>query len=127
MEYRKYLASAKWRKIRKRVLKRDGYLCRGCGSPATEVHHGSYAKLVMLGGADHWLYSLCRKCHESISFNAHGRKRLWAEVQEMTRALDVQPRRKAARPAKPHREPKRRMTPEQIRERSRLYAEGRMP
>jgi 2-polyprenyl-6-methoxyphenol hydroxylase-like FAD-dependent oxidoreductase len=37
-----YLQSALWRKIRRRVLKRDRNTCVRCGCKATQVHHRSY-------------------------------------------------------------------------------------
>jgi hypothetical protein len=52
--------------IRPRVLKRDRDKCWVCRGRATEVHHASYHPFVMVGLADEWLYSVCRRCHEFV-------------------------------------------------------------
>lgn len=62
-EHVAYIDSDEWKQMRKKVLKRDNYLCQGClTAKATEVHHMTY---------QHWkeefaweLYSVCRACHE---------------------------------------------------------------
>jgi len=62
-EHIAYIDSDDWKQMRKKVLKRDNYLCQGClTAKATEVHHMTY---------QHWkeefaweLYSVCRACHE---------------------------------------------------------------
>lgn len=62
-EYREYMSSEAWFDIRERVLKRDGYVCRGCLSEkATEVHHATYAHFTEEFAFE--LLSLCRGCHE---------------------------------------------------------------
>jgi len=63
--YDVYLRSPLWRRIRKRILERDGYLCRECGVAAEHVHHLSYGPLVMMGMDDSKLISLCVPCHDS--------------------------------------------------------------
>lgn len=61
-------STSRWRKLRARVLRRDGGLCRRCHQSgiervADEVHH---LRPVRAGGAI-WdtanLVSLCRQCH----------------------------------------------------------------
>lgn len=64
-EYEKYLRSATWQLIRRRVLARENFVCQGCKQQATVVHHIRYpAKL----GKEklEWLYALCAPCHEKI-------------------------------------------------------------
>jgi len=69
-----------WRRIRERVLKRDGYLCRTCRdkgrvTPATEVHH---VIALSQGGTDDDgnLLGLCQDCHlESDAANRGHRRR----------------------------------------------------
>ena len=46
VDYKSYLKSRHWRKLRRRVLRRDHYECRGCGSSGSildlQVHHIIY-------------------------------------------------------------------------------------
>jgi hypothetical protein len=74
-DYRDYLASPLWRRIRRRVLKRDGKRCARCGGEAVVVHHRSYAPRVLDGLADEWLASLCEGCHHIVEFDDFGRRR----------------------------------------------------
>ena len=64
--YNDYLCSEEWYEKRQAVLKRDGYLCRGCRRrPATEVHHLSYEHV-----GDEYLFeliSLCTECHGQLT------------------------------------------------------------
>ena len=62
---------ADWVKVRKRVLKRDGFLCASCGKRAVLVHHEP-----PISGPDDpgrldeaRCVSMCRACHEQ----RHGR------------------------------------------------------
>lgn len=71
-EYADYLASAMWRRIKKRVLVRDDRICYFCGGRAVVVHHRSYAVDVLEGRADHLLVSLCNYCHTYIHFDDAG-------------------------------------------------------
>lgn len=65
-EHSEYLRSAEWKERREKVLRRAKYICEACGdSPATQVHHITYA---------HWkreplfdLRAVCRECHEEIT------------------------------------------------------------
>jgi 5-methylcytosine-specific restriction enzyme A len=54
---------AAWRKIRARVLERDGHTCRRCGQVANQVDH---VVPKHKGGSDDEanLVSLCRRCHD---------------------------------------------------------------
>jgi 5-methylcytosine-specific restriction endonuclease McrA len=59
--YPEYLKSKLWGKIKRRVFKRDGKLCRRCGGRATEVHHRSYYYCVInvdAGNRDIWAESV---------------------------------------------------------------------
>lgn len=64
--YTKYLRSPTWRKLRARVLGRDGRQCRLCGarSNALEVHHLTYERFTQELPED--LITLCHGCHESV-------------------------------------------------------------
>lgn len=66
--YLDYLESPEWATIRRKVLKRDGYLCQGClEKPGTIVHHLTYKRQGNEMACD--LISLCKDCHDRI----HGR------------------------------------------------------
>lgn len=67
-----------WRRIRERVLKRDGYLCQPCRrkgrlTPAAEVHH---VKALSQGGTDDDgnLLSMCSDCHGEADAANRGHK-----------------------------------------------------
>ena len=69
-EYKKYLKSRRWKKIRAIVRKRDRYKCIRCHSQKRlQVHHKSY---VNLGGSIRKeigdCITLCNSCHRK----AHG-------------------------------------------------------
>jgi len=71
VRYSQQLRQPEWRRLRERVLRRDGYRCRRCGATGRlEVHHRYY-----LRGHMAWQYpmralvTLCRDCHEWV----HGR------------------------------------------------------
>ena len=74
-DYADYLKSPLWRKIKRRVLKRDGNSCLRCGGKATRVHHRSYADEVLAGNNDAQLASICEGCHNFIHFDDNGYKR----------------------------------------------------
>ena len=51
-----------WAATRARILRRDRYRCRGCGAPATEVHHA------VPGCEEDWsLLSVCHQCHQAVT------------------------------------------------------------
>lgn len=67
-----------WQKRRKRVLRRDNYLCQPCKregrlTPATEVHH---IKARAEGGGHELenLLSICSSCHEEATREQLGQK-----------------------------------------------------
>jgi 5-methylcytosine-specific restriction endonuclease McrA len=94
--YAAYLRGSEWKKIRARVLKRDGYACCTCGwcysdckSPMSasdrqlgfwkggfipdeqdrrlEVHHEDYSLPTMSGETLAGLKTLCDKCHAEVT------------------------------------------------------------
>ncbi len=93
----KYLRSPLWRRIKRRVLKRDNHECRRheCGRKAAEVHHRSYAPEVMRGEDDSKLISLCSSCHSFLSVNEKNEKR---SLEEQERLLLAKPDRSAMPP-----------------------------
>lgn len=65
--YSLFLKSKYWKKVRKTVLTRDGFMCRKCGyKKKLQVHHLSYEH----HNYEHLhlddLITLCKKCHESL-------------------------------------------------------------
>lgn len=75
-----YLRTPLWQKIRRRVLKRDGYLCYRCGGKAAQVHHRSYGDAVLLGNDNEKLVSLCGGCHHFVSVDDSGNRRTLEEA-----------------------------------------------
>lgn len=63
--YSEYLNSSEWKVKRKKVLKRSGGFCEGCGDNlATDIHHISYKHM-----GNEFLFelvALCSSCHERI-------------------------------------------------------------
>ncbi len=63
--YNAYLASPAWHTKRDAILRRDNYLCRGCGvNRATQVHHLDYKRVGKEMLFD--LVSICGTCHDLI-------------------------------------------------------------
>lgn len=60
--YKKYIASAHWKRTRKQKLEQVGYFCEKCGlEEGLCVHHLHYNSLGMEEMSD--LQVLCRECH----------------------------------------------------------------
>nr|DAW41133.1 MAG TPA: NinG recombination protein [Caudoviricetes sp.] len=64
--------SARWRRKRAAILRRDGYLCQMCKRygrrvQATTVHHIQHAdEHPELGFTDSNLISVCERCHNKL-------------------------------------------------------------
>lgn len=71
-DYSAYLQSPRWKRIRQRRLRFDGYRCRVCRSPDNlHVHHASYRWRGKLWGIGEWLeffdtITLCRTHHNAV-------------------------------------------------------------
>jgi 5-methylcytosine-specific restriction endonuclease McrA len=67
-QYRQYLNSPSWKRVRNRVMKRDGWTCQRCGSRAQEVHHVKYTKAHGRGDFSKQpmnnMIALCKACHQ---------------------------------------------------------------
>jgi hypothetical protein len=87
--YDDYLASPLWRKIKRRILKRDEKRCRRCGGDADRVHHRSYAREVLDGLADECLVSLCEGCHDIIHLDDRGQRRTDEETELILHQRDT--------------------------------------
>jgi hypothetical protein len=73
--YYKYLKSKLWKKIRSSQLSYEPR-CVACGKRATQVHHRSYNKDILLKWCPNWgLESVCRQCHQVIEHDGFGKKR----------------------------------------------------
>lgn len=60
--YLQYINSDDWRKIRSRIMTRDGGVCQICGGPAHHVHHLTYAHFRREFPFE--LVALCESCHK---------------------------------------------------------------
>lgn len=61
-EYDAYMKSPAWRKLRKRVFKLQGYVCRKCGvKERLTLHHKTYVRLGREKPKD--MEVLCFECH----------------------------------------------------------------
>ncbi len=87
-----YLKTKHWAKIRRRIIKRDGKVCRRCGGrcggSAAAIHHRSYSDRVMQGLDDEQLVLLCDGCHTVIHFDESGNKRSPEETDRLLLAKD---------------------------------------
>lgn len=66
VDYRDYLQSEMWAKIRARVLKKAGRKCSMCDNRANQVHHIKYTRENMSGKSLSHLIASCEECHELI-------------------------------------------------------------
>ena len=73
-DYKSYLKSKLWKRVRAKVFKKKGCACEVCHAYATEIHHSRYHKNDLLGRNLKFLHPLCRECHENIEFD--GEKKL---------------------------------------------------
>lgn len=77
-EYRAYLKSNKWNKLRLETLRLAGYRCEKCGEARPlQAHHLTYANIFDERPED--LQALCFPCHEWI--HAGLLKRIWIIVK----------------------------------------------
>lgn len=82
MDYQgEYLESKEWKKIKRRILKRDRNICVRCGGRGTVVHHRSYEREALEGKADHRLVTICSPCHNVIHVDDSGKKRSFEECE----------------------------------------------
>lgn len=63
--YSEKLRDPRWQKKRLKILERDGFKCRDCGSKTKtlEVHHTYYAKGEPWDTPDEFLMAVCCSCH----------------------------------------------------------------
>lgn len=88
-EYQEYLNSPIWWEKRDRILERDGWQCRKCGSGMNlRVHHIRYPE-VLGEEPDSDLITLCDDCHKSVHEQDLRKKQQLAEkIREKQLATD---------------------------------------
>ncbi|WP_432263352.1 HNH endonuclease [Cupriavidus sp. TMH.W2] len=85
-DYEHYLSRALRKKIKYRVLERDGHTCLRCNGQADRVHHRSYSEAVLKGTDDEQLASLCEGCHHVVEFDEEGSWRSHCEEEAVLSA-----------------------------------------
>jgi 5-methylcytosine-specific restriction endonuclease McrA len=81
-EYRQYLRSPKWNKLRLETLRLAGYRCQKCGEARPlQAHHLTYDRIFNEAQSD--LQALCFPCHEWI--HAGLLKRAWIIAKKVWR------------------------------------------
>jgi hypothetical protein len=87
VDYKIYLSSTLWRRIRKAVLSHSNWSCAGCAAEATQVHHRDYRPRVLLGLDLTPLVALCADCHTFIHEWEDGKPKSWNEEDDILIAL----------------------------------------
>lgn len=79
LSYGEMLKDSRWREKREKILNRDGYKCRWCGSGENlQVHHKYYSRYPNGVKVEPWNYpddaliTLCDKCHKKV----HDKKKM---------------------------------------------------
>lgn len=67
--YAEYLKSDLWKRVRAKVFACRGNRCWLCDQKATQVHHKSYTRRILLGKKFKGLMPICGKCHLLIEFD----------------------------------------------------------
>jgi hypothetical protein len=64
--YSEKLKDPRWQKVRLKVMERDGFTCRDCGSidKTLHVHHSHYCKGEPWETPAKFMLTLCDECHE---------------------------------------------------------------
>lgn len=77
MNYNEYLNSPEWKERRNRILKRDRFQCRMCGSGKNlRVHHIHYPEILGTE-SDEDLITVCDSCHKKIHGNDLRKRPNW--------------------------------------------------
>lgn len=72
-DYRDYLNSDLWRKIKANLLEKRPN-CELCGNVAITGHHKKYMQESLTNANDKFLVSICQGCHYHIEFDGDGKK-----------------------------------------------------
>lgn len=88
LSYQEYRESELWKIIKKHVLERDYYYCRGklCNNRSRTVHHFTYNRPTLEGQSPYTLITLCETCHRKVEFIGN-KKRNFRDVQKATLEL----------------------------------------
>ena len=72
----------RWKVKRQRILDRDNHTCKMCGDTDNlQVHHGFYEKDRRAWTyPDHSLWTLCKSCHEKVTYANRDIKRVIGEM-----------------------------------------------
>lgn len=87
-DYKSYLRSSKWRRIKLEVFKAADHRCAGCSEKANQVHHRDYRPRVLRGDDLSPLVALCKTCHDRVHhhdrvhYNDPKKKRTWGECEK---------------------------------------------
>lgn len=82
--YDEYMDSEEWKQIRNRILARDGYRCRMCGTgKQLRVHHIRYPDIYG-SESDEDLITVCDSCHQRVHGADIQRKREAVEERKKT-------------------------------------------
>lgn len=73
--YAKYLKSALWERIRKKVFAQKGKHCSLCPQDATIIHHNRYHLEDLTGTTTEHLWPLCEECHGFLEFGPGNAKK----------------------------------------------------
>lgn len=83
-DYKEYLFSDEWKKIRKWVLRLFGGRCSFCTHNSGELHHSRYDIDTMAGNRLDMIYPVCHDCHQYGEFDSFGMKHgPWVATQHM--------------------------------------------
>ena len=86
--YKAYFATSKWKRLRRKVIFRDGAKCVECGArESLEVHHLTYARFTQEALGD--LVTLCHQCHKQT----HRTTQQQPSTQEQPHGKANKPRR----------------------------------
>lgn len=86
-DYREYLQSELWSRIRGRAFKEHGSRCLLCGKRAALMHHRDYEYSTLVGDDLSSLVPLCNLCHQDVEFTKAGRKRSFKQVDSRLLSL----------------------------------------
>jgi len=71
IDYRNYICSAAWQRVRDAFLRRHGWKCNVCGTATgVQVHHRSYRTIGRESDKD--LEALCGGCHANVHEGERG-------------------------------------------------------
>ena len=89
--YKQFLNSTDWLKMRYKVLKRDDFECQYCHNKATQVHHLKYTTKAYHAEKLCNLIAVCSQCHKDkhteLYFN---RKQLFQQFKQYEQEIRIE-------------------------------------